>query len=128
MIELKKDQLRFTFPSITQELKQLAEAYIAKKLPKILAQDRIDSLRLEASQDEHEKALSLSDDDIARTFRDEVMRFCDDADDPLGQVNIEFQRTLRIPDDGRDYCLPPGLGRFPLRHLGCPPLGSNAVV
>lgn len=30
---------------------------------------------------------------------------------------IAFQRTLRIPDDGRDYPLPPGLGRFPLRHL-----------
>ena len=30
---------------------------------------------------------------------------------------IEFQRTLRIPDDGRDYPLPPGLGSFPLRHL-----------
>jgi len=30
---------------------------------------------------------------------------------------IEFQRTLRIPDDGRTYFLPPGLGRFPLRHL-----------
>ena len=30
---------------------------------------------------------------------------------------IEFQRTLRIPDDGLDYPLPPGMGRFPLRHL-----------
>ena len=30
---------------------------------------------------------------------------------------IEFQRTLRIPDDGRTYPLPAGLGRFPLRHL-----------
>jgi len=30
---------------------------------------------------------------------------------------IDFQRTLRIPDDGRDYPLPPGLGSFPLRHL-----------
>ncbi|MCY4383791.1 MAG: hypothetical protein OXE44_11645 [Nitrospinae bacterium] len=30
---------------------------------------------------------------------------------------IEFQRTLRIPDDGEDYFLPPGLGCFPLRHL-----------
>lgn len=30
---------------------------------------------------------------------------------------IEFQRTLRIPDDGKDYPLPPGLGSFPLRHL-----------
>ncbi len=30
---------------------------------------------------------------------------------------IEFQRTLRIPDDERAYPLPPGLGRFPLRHI-----------
>ena len=30
---------------------------------------------------------------------------------------IEFQRTLRIPDDDRTYPLPPGLGCFPLRHL-----------
>ena len=33
------------------------------------------------------------------------------------RCSIEFQRTLRIPDDGRDYRLPPGLGSFPLRHL-----------
>ena len=32
-------------------------------------------------------------------------------------ASIEFQRTLRIPDDGKDYPLPPGLGRFPLRHV-----------
>lgn len=30
---------------------------------------------------------------------------------------VEFQRTLRIPDDDRDYPLPPGLGTFPLRHV-----------
>ncbi|MFZ5557670.1 MAG: hypothetical protein ACOZDY_13275 [Pseudomonadota bacterium] len=30
---------------------------------------------------------------------------------------VEFQRTLRIPDDNRDYPLPPGLGRFPLGHV-----------
>lgn len=33
------------------------------------------------------------------------------------RVTIDFQRTLRIPDDGRDYPLPPGLGAFPLRHI-----------
>ena len=32
-----------------------------------------------------------------------------------GAVTISFQRTLRIPDDGRAYPLPPGLGEFPLR-------------
>ena len=36
---------------------------------------------------------------------------------PEAHCSIEFQRTLRIPDDGTDYPLPPGLGRFPLRHL-----------
>jgi hypothetical protein len=32
-------------------------------------------------------------------------------------LTIDFQRTLRIPDDGKDYPLPPGLGSFPLRHI-----------
>ncbi len=32
-------------------------------------------------------------------------------------VKIGFQRTLRIPDDGNNYPLPPNLGEFPLRHV-----------
>lgn len=32
-------------------------------------------------------------------------------------LRIDFQRTLRIPDDDRTYPLPPGLGSFPLRHV-----------
>lgn len=36
---------------------------------------------------------------------------------PEARFSLEFQRTLRIPDDGRDYPLPPGLGRFPLQHV-----------
>jgi hypothetical protein len=30
---------------------------------------------------------------------------------------VSFQRTLRIPDDGRAYPLPPGLGRFPVLQV-----------
>lgn len=30
------------------------------------------------------------------------------------ELRIAFQRTLRIPDDNREYPLPPGLGAFPL--------------
>ena len=30
---------------------------------------------------------------------------------------VSFQRTLRIPEDGRTYPLPPGLGRFPIRRV-----------
>ncbi|MBX9687894.1 MAG: hypothetical protein K2X27_14405 [Candidatus Obscuribacterales bacterium] len=36
---------------------------------------------------------------------------------PEAKLSISFQRTLRIPDDGRRYPLPPGLGNFPLRHI-----------
>ena len=32
-------------------------------------------------------------------------------------LRIDFQRTLRIPDDDKDHPLPPGLGSFPLRHV-----------
>jgi hypothetical protein len=36
---------------------------------------------------------------------------------PKAQLTINFQRTLRIPDDGKDYPLPPGLGQFPMKHV-----------
>lgn len=38
----------------------------------------------------------------------------------FGDLRISFQRTLRIPDDGRAYPLPPGLGMFPIvRAVDC---------
>ena len=33
------------------------------------------------------------------------------------ECSIDFQRTLRIPDDNRAYPLPPSLGRFPVEHV-----------
>ena len=36
---------------------------------------------------------------------------------PDARLRISFHRTLRIPDDGSAYPLPPGLGSFPLRHV-----------
>lgn len=36
---------------------------------------------------------------------------------PQASVSIDLQRTMRIPDDDKTYPLPPGLGRFPLRHV-----------
>ncbi len=36
---------------------------------------------------------------------------------PSACLTINFQRTLRIPDDDKEYPLPPGLGRFPLQHV-----------
>ena len=45
------------------------------------------------------------------------LRFNFNDVDKDANCEIEFQLTLRIPDDGRHYPLPPGLGRFPFRHL-----------
>lgn len=36
---------------------------------------------------------------------------------PQARLAIDFQRTLRIPDDNKNYPLPPGLGSFPIRHV-----------
>lgn len=36
---------------------------------------------------------------------------------PAARLAVRFERTLRIPDDGRDYPLPAGLGDFALRHV-----------
>ena len=33
------------------------------------------------------------------------------------ELRVGFQRTLRIPDDNREYPLPPGFGNFPLNHV-----------
>jgi hypothetical protein len=36
---------------------------------------------------------------------------------PDAKLSISFQRTCRIPDDGKNYPLPASLGQFPLRHV-----------
>lgn len=43
--------------------------------------------------------------------------------------SIDFQRTLRIPDTDETYSLPPGLGKFPVRHAEDfePRLPANTV-
>ncbi len=44
-----------------------------------------------------------------------IFQFPDVHKDAVCRVN--FQRTLRIPDDNREYPLPPGLGQFPMEHV-----------
>jgi hypothetical protein len=36
---------------------------------------------------------------------------------PSAAVAVAEGQPFRIPDDGRDHLLPPGFGRFPLRHV-----------
>jgi hypothetical protein len=44
-----------------------------------------------------------------------VFRFPEVHED--ARTAIEFERTLRIPEDGKSYPLPPGLGAFALEHM-----------
>jgi hypothetical protein len=50
-------------------------------------------------------------------LRQDQLRFSFPEVHPEASLSIDFQRTLRIPDDDREYFLPPGLGRFPLQHV-----------
>ncbi len=52
--------------------------------------------------------IQLNDDGLRISFPDVH---------PNARCTIDFVRTLRIPDDGREYPLPAGLGSFPLRHI-----------
>ncbi len=50
-------------------------------------------------------------------LKDDLLVFSFPEVHPEARLEISMQRTLRIPDDGQTYPLPPGLGQFPLRHL-----------
>lgn len=45
------------------------------------------------------------------------VRLADDVIHVGRHVRIHFQRTLRLPDDGKTYPLPAGLGSLPLRRV-----------
>lgn len=51
------------------------------------------------------------------TMTDDTLEFSFPDVHPKAKCSIDFQRTLRIPDDNREYSLPPGLGTFPLHHV-----------
>lgn len=132
MIELNHDRLTFSFPSLADELRRLIYDRAKAVLPRILAEDReraleeyLDSrpgLDQDAKRRAREELSKVSDESLRREFDSKV----DELASREIECRIEFQRTLRLPDDGRTYPLPPGLGRFPLRHIddygnGVPP-------
>ena len=140
MIELHDDQLRFSFPEISRQLRILVERHIAAHLPAVLAEEpkaALEKLFQERWRAytrnqtfRHEAAGQLESYDAAdftRTFRWLAFSAAglspqESADEDQTEASsarfyVEFQRTLRIPDDGKDYPLPAGLGRFALRHV-----------
>lgn len=123
MIKLNRDQLIFSFPSLVDELRALVAEHTKDALPRILSEDREEATRnylaarpwydQDKRRSAHEEILKTSDDLIRKAYASKV--------DGLVPREIEgqigFQRTLRIPDDGKTYSLPPGLGQYPLRHV-----------
>ena len=50
-------------------------------------------------------------------LQDDTLAFSFPEVHPLAKCAVDFQRTLRIPDDNRRYPLPAGLGLFPVHHV-----------
>jgi hypothetical protein len=50
-------------------------------------------------------------------LKNDTLKFSFPQVHPEATLTINFQRTLRLPDDGKTYSLPPGLGEFPVRHV-----------
>jgi hypothetical protein len=130
MIKLDHDRLSFTFPEIAQQVRSHLERHIQNLLPKfLLPEERVELLNeLEsrwgfrqlspARQDVlRARARSLTATEIEAALREAALSKAGLRGDSLAELTIEFQRTLRIPDDGKRYPLPAGLGRFPLRSM-----------
>ena len=127
MVTLKNDELAFSFPELGLSLRPFIEQYSQATLPCLVAEDRrlaIEKLHAdwcfrEASRERQTQAekrvLSAGAEEIEDVFHRvstaAVKRYVDCG------LQICFHRTLRIPDDGRIYPLPAGLGLFPLHDI-----------
>jgi hypothetical protein len=56
-------------------------------------------------------------DEIMMVLRNNLLEISFPEIHKEARCSISFQRTLRIPDDNREYPLPAGLGTFPLFHV-----------
>ena len=91
MIELQSDELIFAFPELLAQLRSRIRAWVDE--------------RLESATTDEKNMLPSSREEIHRAFA---------ACLPRISAAVSFQRTLRLPENGRDYPMPLGLGRFAL--------------
>jgi hypothetical protein len=95
IIRAKNDSIQFSFIDHTAELQSRVGAWFSARLAKLK-----EPLRALVAQRLFIHAEGHSFRDLIRV-----------------EFSITFQRTLRVPDDGRDYPLPAGLGRLPVRSV-----------
>ena len=132
MITLKNDRLCFSFPEIDEALRRLVEQHVNSTLPAIIAADRSCAVRAlqsswrfrEATPEKRRKAENQLIHATPERIETALRRKCYERSLNSTRrksfhhsLEIGFQRTLRIPDDGKIYPLPAGFGRFPLRHV-----------
>ncbi len=95
IIRAENDSLRFTFAEHTAELQSRVGAWFSTRLGELQ-----EPLRALVAQ-----RLFIHNEGCA--LRDQIRV----------EFSLSFHRTLRVPDDGRDYPLPAGLGRLPVRSV-----------
>jgi hypothetical protein len=93
-ITLNLDTITFTFARHEAELRRRATEWFAEALAKATSQER-----------QHLAERVFVDGEALGS----VYATC--------RFYLSLCRTLRVPDDGRDYPLPAGLGRLPIRNL-----------
>jgi len=122
MKKIEKDEVVFEFAHVKPALERCAEKFIKEWAPRVLAEDReaviarlMKDMWFASDEDKQafrEKVEAFGQDEIATKYAGLVRSHCRSA-----KTTVDFQRTLRIPDDGNDYPLPPGLGSFPLSKI-----------
>ncbi len=91
MIELQSDELIFGFPELLEQLRERVRGWVDE--------------RLESATNDEKNMLPSAREEIHRAFA---------ACLPKISAAVSFQRTLRVPENGKDYPMPIGLGRFSL--------------
>lgn len=133
MLTLDNDLLRFSFPEIAAQLGIHIERHIENILPNFLPSEPkpVASTRSSVGPTGRPRFQLVNPRRIRRTLGQELwtpseveekLRACIHRlsglkSSTLDTLTIDFQRTLRLPDDGNTYPLPAGIGQFPLRSV-----------
>lgn len=130
VITLHRDTLTFRFPDVARQVRLLAEQRIQKVASTLPAPWDREELVAAVESSPLFNRLSLAAQEHARTIirtwtpahvegvlREAVINRGGLNTDAATELTIKFQRTMRLPDDGKAYSLPTGLGQFPLRSV-----------
>jgi len=137
MITLEDDSLTFSFPEIAEQVGALVDGHVKSTLRTLAlpssrgdlddAMDRyLSGSRLQSATTLSGRQItpaairklaeSFTSSDLEGVIREAILANAE-LSERTPELTISFQRTMRIPDDGREYPLPAGFGSFPLRSV-----------